>query len=144
MQARAAAHMTDPFHGETLMNHKETIAHIAGLDQARVAALLAKDTHALNRLLDDELVYVHSTGVADSKQSYLEGLVTGVWDYHKLSLRDHRYVVHGSTVLVFCRMAIEITVRGTFKSFERNALLVWVQRPDGWRLAAVQSSSIPA
>ena len=53
------------------------------------------------------------------------------------------YVVHDQTVLVFCRMAIEITVRGTFKSFESNALLVWMQRAEGWRLVAVQSSSIP-
>ena len=125
------------------MTPNDTIDHIARLDRERVAALLAKDTTALNRLLDDELVYVHSTGVADSKQSYLEGLLTGVWDYHQLSLRDHRYVVHDQTVLVFCRMAIEITVRGTFKSFESNALLVWMQRAEGWRLVAVQSSSIP-
>ena len=125
------------------MNSTPIIQAIAQRDAARVAALLAKDTTALDDLLDDELVYVHSTGVADTKESYLEGLMTGVWDYHKLSLRDHRYVVHPGTVLVFCRMAIDITVRGTFKSFESNALLVWVQRSSGWKLAAVQSSSIP-
>ena len=126
------------------MNSTPIIQAIAQRDAARVAALLAKDTTALDDLLDDELVYVHSTGVADTKESYLEGLMTGVWDYHKLSLRDHRYVVHTGTVLVFCRMAIDITVRGTFKSFESNALLVWVQRSSGWKLAAVQSSSIVA
>ena len=64
------------------MTPTETIAHIAHLDRERVAALLAKDTPALNRLLDDELVYVHSTGVADSKQSYLEGLVTEIGRAH--------------------------------------------------------------
>ena len=126
------------------MNSTPIIQAIHQRDAARVAALLAKDTTVLDDLLDDELVYVHSTGVADTKVSYLEGLMTGVWDYHKLSLRDHRYVVHTGTVLVFCRMAIEITVRGTFKSFESNALLVWIQRPSGWKLAAVQSSSIVA
>ena len=38
------------------MTPNETIDHIARLDRERVAALLAKDTTALNRLLDDELV----------------------------------------------------------------------------------------
>lgn len=125
------------------MNSTPIIQAINQRDAARVAALLAKDTTALDDLLDDELVYVHSTGVADTKETYLEGLMTGIWDYHMLSLRDHRYVLHPGTVLVFCRMAIEITVRGTFKSFESNALLVWIHRPSGWKLAAVQSSSIP-
>ncbi len=125
------------------MDASSILTHIAQRDQARVAALLAKDTTALNDLLDDALVYVHSTGVADTKASYLEGLVTGVWDYHKLEIRNPRHVVHTGTVLVFCRMAIDITVRGQFRSFESNALLVWVERPGGWKLAAVQSSSIP-
>ncbi|MDI9332657.1 MAG: nuclear transport factor 2 family protein [Alphaproteobacteria bacterium] len=126
------------------MNITPIIQAIHQRDAQRVAALLDKNTAALDDLLDDDLVYVHSTGVADTKASYLEGLVTGVWDYHKLSIRDQRQVVHPGTVLVFCRMAIEITVRGTFKSFESNTLLVWIQRPSGWRLAAVQSSSIAA
>ncbi len=126
------------------MDASTILNHIAERDRARIAALLAKDTTTLNDLLDDELVYVHSTGVADTKTSYLEGLVTGVWDYHKLEIRNTRFVVHNATVLVFCRMAIDITVRGQFRSFESNALLVWVERPNGWKLAAVQSSSIPA
>ncbi|MEY2804188.1 MAG: hypothetical protein RL657_1524 [Pseudomonadota bacterium] len=126
------------------MDASSILNHIAERDRARIAALLAKDTTALNDLLDDELVYVHSTGVADTKTSYLEGLVTGVWDYHKLEIRNPHFVIHNATVLVFCRMAIDITVRGQFRSFESNALLVWVERPNGWKLAAVQSSSIPA
>jgi hypothetical protein len=125
------------------MNSEQVIGQIEKRDAARCAAMLAKDTAALVDLLDDQLVYVHSSGVADTKQSYLEGLRTGVWDYHQLAASGHRYVIHGETVLVFCRLAIAITVRGVFKSFEANALLVWVAHPAGWRLAAVQSSSIP-
>ena len=59
------------------MNASPILDLIAERDRARIAALLAKDTTALDDLLDDELVYVHSTGVADTKTSYLEGLVTG-------------------------------------------------------------------
>jgi ketosteroid isomerase-like protein len=124
------------------MNRQQVIAQIEKQDLARCTAMLAKDTTALAGMLDDQLVYVHSSGVADTKQSYLEGLRMGVWNYHQLAASGQRYVIHGNTVLVFCRLAISITVRGVFKSFETNALLVWVRHPERWRLAAVQSSSI--
>ena len=125
------------------MNREQVIGQIEERDAARCAAMLAKDEEALVDLLDEQLVYVHSSGVVDTRQSYLEGLRTGVWTYHRLGASGQRYVIHGDTVLVFCRLAIDITVRGVLKSFETHALLVWIRHPTGWRLAAVQSSSIP-
>jgi len=125
------------------MSQDELIAEIERREAARHAAMLAKDKVVLEDLLDDQLVYVHSSGVADTKASYLEGLQTGVWDYHRVDVSGQQYAIHGDTVLMFCRLAIEVTVRGIFKSFETNALLVWIHDSIGWRLAAVQSSSIP-
>ncbi|MFM0658095.1 nuclear transport factor 2 family protein [Paraburkholderia sediminicola] len=113
------------------------------LEDARYAAMVSKDIPTLERLLDDKLIYMHSTGVADTKSSYIEGLRTGVWDYQGIDRTEPRYQVDGDIVFVFGKLAIRMITRGTFKAFESRALAVWVRKPDGWRLLAVQSGAIP-
>ena len=116
---------------------------IQQLEDARLAAMVGKDVETLDRLLDDKLIYMHSTGVADTKASYLEGLRTGVWDYQSVDRVDQRIQVDGNVALVFCKMSIRLITRGVFRAFDSRALAVWVRKPDGWRLLAVQSGAIP-
>jgi ketosteroid isomerase-like protein len=113
------------------------------LEDARYTAMVGKGIETLDRLLDDKLIYMHSTGIADTKASYLEGLRTGVWDYQSVDRTDQRIQVDGDVVLVFCKMSIRLISRGVFRAFDSRALAVWVRKPDGWRLLAVQSGTIP-
>src|SRR5687768_15475930 len=48
---------------------------------ARFQANDRADAKVLGELLDDELEYVHSNGALDSKQSFIESLVSGRRDY---------------------------------------------------------------
>jgi len=48
---------------------------------ARVAALVAGDVAALGAILSDDLHYVHSNGVADTKEAFLANLVSGKTKY---------------------------------------------------------------
>lgn len=116
---------------------------IQGLEDERYAAMLGKDVKALERLLDADLVYMHSSGVADSKQSYIRGLSEGVWDYQRIGRSEQTVKVSGDTALVFNRLAISIRVRGVQKEMDNRALAVWVRRDGAWRLIAVQSGAVP-
>jgi len=121
----------------------EAIERIQQFEDARYAAMVNKDIETLDRLLDDKLIYMHSTGVADTKASYIDGLRTGVWDYQSVERTEQRVQVDGDIVLVFCKMSIRLITRGVFKAFDSRALAVWVRKPGGWRLLAVQSGAIP-
>ena len=105
--------------------------------------MLAKDVKRLERLLDEQLVYVHSSGVADSKQSYLTGLREGVWEYQRIARTEQSANVSGDAALVFNRLAISIKVRGAQKELDNRALAVWLRRDGAWRLVALQSAAIP-
>jgi ketosteroid isomerase-like protein len=121
----------------------QAVEEVRQLEDTRYAAMLGKDIPVLERLLDDKLIYMHSTGVADTKSSYIEGLRTGVWDYRAIDRSELQYQVDGDVVLVFGKLAIQMITRGVHKSFESRALAVWVRKSVGLRLLAVQSGAIP-
>lgn len=120
----------------------EISATIAGLEDERYRAMLAKDDARLDQLLDERLRYIHSSGVVDSKASYLSGLREGVWDYRAITRDDQTIVPLGDAALVFCHLKIDLVVRGTAKKVDSRALAVWSRTDHGWRLVAVQSGSL--
>jgi len=120
-----------------------TEADIARLEDERYAAMLAKDIAALERLLHPGLVYMHSSGVADSKASYIAGVRDRVWDYSAIARSDQTVRLHGSLALVFNRLKIDLSVRGVAKSLDNRALAVWTAEGGDWRLIALQSGMVP-
>ncbi len=122
----------------------EVVEEIAALEDRRYAAMVAKDVATLDELLDEKLIYMHSSGIADTKASYLEGLQTGVWDYHQVDRSDLRTEIDGDVALVFGKLSIRITIRGEYKAFDSRALAVWHRRAGTWHLLAVQSGAMPA
>jgi hypothetical protein len=120
-----------------------TESDIARLEDERYAAMLGKNVAALERLLHPDLVYMHSSGVADSKASYIAGVRDRVWDYHRIGRSDQTVRITGSVGLVFNRLKIELSVRGVEKSLDNRALAVWVADGGVWRLIGLQSGMVP-
>jgi hypothetical protein len=112
------------------------------LEEQRYRAMLGADLATLDQLLDDGLTYTHSSGIVDTKASYLAGVRDKVWEYKNIARENERVVVRGSCALVFCRLRIDVSVRGTPKKVDSNALAVWVQDGQRCRLLAVHSSSV--
>ena len=106
--------------------------------------MLAGDVATLEQLLDDALTYTHSSGVVDTKASYIAGVRDKVWEYKTISRENERVVIRGGCGLVFCRLRIDLIVRGTPKKVDSNALAVWVEDGGRTRLVAVHSAGIPA
>lgn len=52
--------------------------------RALYRAMLAHDLSALNGLLADDLVYVHSTGLAETKRQFLDGVRDGLYEYERV------------------------------------------------------------
>jgi ketosteroid isomerase-like protein len=127
-----------PEHHMTSSN-TSILDEIAALEDARYTAMLKGDVATLERLLHPVLVYMHSSGVADSKASYISGLRDGVWNYQHIERADQKTVVQGNTALVFNRLLIRIKVRGVHKELDNRAVAVWVRDSNEWRLLGLQS-----
>ena len=115
---------------------------ILALEQERYGAMLAADAATLERLLDDELTYTHSSGTVDTKATYIAGVRDKVWEYKAISRENERAVVRGSCALVFCRLRIELLVRGTPRNVDSNSLAVWITDGPQPRLLAIHSSPV--
>ncbi len=117
---------------------------IRTLEEQRYAAMLAGDVAALEGLLDDALTYTHSSGLVDPKARYIAGARDKVWEYNTIARDNERVVIRGGCGLVFCRLRIDLDVRGAAKKVDSNALAVWVEDGGRTRLVAVHSAGIPA
>jgi hypothetical protein len=110
------------------------------LEAQRYGAMLSGDVETLERLLDDAVTYTHSSGVVDTKASYLLGVRDKAWEYTSIARENERAIIRGNCALVFCRLHIDLLVRGVPKKVVSNALAVWVHESGQCRLLAVHSS----
>jgi hypothetical protein len=124
------------------MAHIMSKERVRELEEQRYGAMLRADLATLDRLLDDGLTYTHSSGAVDTKASYLAGVRDKTWEYKTISRENERVVVRAGCALVFCRLRIELSVRGTPKKVDSNALAVWIQDGQQYRLLAVHSSAV--
>ena len=122
------------------MNEQE----ILGLEDRRFAAMVARDFVALDKLVHDELLYTHSSGVTDTKPSWLESMKSGKVKYKSASCSERQVRFFGEVALIRGRAAIEVDIGGQPKSLRLLFLNAWTRTPQGWKFAAWQSCPMPA
>lgn len=123
---------------------REIIALIEQLDAERVRATLAKDAAALSRLIADDMRYVHSSAVDETKALYIERATTGHYDYTGLTTVKRDFRVIGDVVLVNGDLKIELLLKGAPRTVMSRYLQVWAKRAGNWQVVAWQSTPIPA
>lgn len=120
-------------------------AFVLALEERRRQALLAGDLSALQGLLADELVYVHSTGGCDRKATYLAKLSSGSLKYLSVNFHDLQVQHLQQAAVVTGRMAAQITKDGEPKAVASLFMTVWGCGSDGaWRLHAHQGTPATA
>ena len=117
---------------------------ISELEARRYQAMTDGDTAALAGLFSADLVYTHSDASSDSKQSYLDKLASGHFDYGPIEHPESSILVRGDTALVFGDMRGEVVIGGAKRVLNNRSLAVWVRAEDNWTLLAYQPTKYPA
>jgi len=125
------------------MSDQTVIAEIETLEVQRRNALVKKDFASLANLLGDDLLYVHSSAVAEDKALYLKKLTEGLYDYSALKSLRRSHRVLGDIVLVDGDLEIHVRVSGADKVVNSRYLQVWARRAGGWKMVSWQSTPIP-
>jgi ketosteroid isomerase-like protein len=117
---------------------------IKQLERDRFDALVAGNWAALDQLLSDRLVFVHPTGVVDSKESYMAKLKVRN-PYVSITPVEQTVLVHGDVAVV----TGETHTLALRDPPEQNLLrkirmiCVWALKGSDWRLIRYQSTFIP-
>jgi ketosteroid isomerase-like protein len=116
----------------------------AAIDQ-RGAAMVGADIKAIAALLDERCVYTHSSGVTDTRDTYIAALNKKEYTYHSVKMVevDHSIVI-GDLVILNSVMAVSMTVKSTGQSISRNIQVteVWTREGgNGWKLLISHSTN---
>ena len=122
------------------MNEKE----ILGLEDRRFAAMVARDFAALEKMVHEDLLYTHSSGLTDTNATWLESIKCGKVKYKSASPSERQVRFVGDVALVRGKASIEAEIGGAPRSLRLLFLNAWVRTPQGWKFAAWQSCPQPA
>lgn len=118
------------------------IEGILALETRRYGAMTSNDLQALAVLLHDDLVYTHSSGVVDTKVSYLAALRSGRTRYLSVEQRAQQVKLLGDVALMIGASHIDVEVETVRKALDLRSLAVWTATPAGWQFIAWQSCRV--
>lgn len=121
----------------------EAIAAVEKVEQARQQAMVSVDQEAMARIFATDLVYVHSTGLAQSKEDLIGMLVRGDIRYVAFKVENVAYRAYGSTVIGTGVQAIDLTSSSRPFVSRSRFTVVYVVVDGAYRLASYQSTTMP-
>jgi hypothetical protein len=80
--------------------------------------MIARDFKALEAMLHGDLLYTHSSGVTDTKATWLQSMQSGKTKYKSVNCTDRKVRVIGEVALVTGRAAIEAEIGGQPRSLK--------------------------
>ena len=120
-----------------------TDKEILDLGDERYQAMTSSNWSALEALLHPDLIYTHSSGLADTRASWLESMKSGKVRYKSAACSERQVKFFGDAALIRGRATIEAEIGGQPRSLKLLFLNAWVRTPQGWKFAAWQSCPAP-
>jgi len=115
---------------------------IRSLEDERFQAMIAGDLATLDRLLADELTYVHSNGGMESKSEFLARIKSGDLKYKAVTREGVRVRIENRAAVVTGQAAMEVQSKGEDLSLRMRFTDVYVNRGGRWKLLVWQSTRI--
>ncbi len=111
---------------------------IKALEHQRLEAMGRNDIDALDGLLSEKLLYLHSTGDRDAKDAYLAQMRQGSMVYREV--RPHVPEVHilGDTAVLFGHIDADVTRNGNDRTLDYDYLAVWAKADGRWQFFTYQ------
>jgi len=116
---------------------------IIELDKKRMTAMAQKDVAALKGMLCKGLVYTHSSGRQDTKESLFANMESGSTVYTSVVPSEVKAQDLGNAVVLTGVAAISVNSNGKPNSFKVRFTDVYENQNGTWRMVIWQSTKIP-
>lgn len=120
------------------------INEIAAAERALYRAMITRDFAALDTILADDLVYIHSTAVAETKEAYLAAIGDGLYEYGAIESSAVTVRFHDGVAIQTGTVVMVVGARGQPKApVSLLFTLAWKCGPQGWRLWQRHATRFP-
>jgi hypothetical protein len=127
----------------TIFAQNKTEDMILKLDRQRFDAQINKDIKLLNELLSDDLVYVHSSAVVESKKEFVDNISNKKWDYREVNIEKVKARLYGkNTAIINGTAKINLWQTDKMVTVYLHYLDVWAKEKGKWRIVSWQSTRI--
>lgn len=115
---------------------------VAGAMEALRRAMIEGDRNGLEQYTAKQLSYGHSNGLVESRDKFIESIMSGSSDYLSISFANQTIEVTGKTAVMRHQMAAEIRTTEKTVNLKLGVLLVWVKERGQWKLLARQGFKV--
>ena len=118
---------------------------VLAVEQSRAAAFVSKDTAALDKLLREDLTYIHASGRVDNKNSLIDAIRSDQLHYTSMTSKaiHVRLDPPGHTAVLDGEYSVKVINRGgNPENLDLNVffLAVYIHSKNGWQLMAWQTT----
>ena len=115
---------------------------LENVEAQRRAAMMAADLPLLERMIDDEALYVHTNGLCETKAEYIELVRRGAYRYRMVEQPEIKIRMLGEGVAIVTGRTIlhAILPDGSIKEVDGRSVVLWAKRPDGWKMQHYQGT----
>jgi hypothetical protein len=120
------------------------VSAIFAAEDARFAAMVRADAVALRKLLEDDLLYVHTTGEVEDREQLIASIAEGRKRYLGVEPLERQVMFNGSdSANVYGKARMRVAAGGRQLDFDARYLAIYAHRDGTWRLRAWQSLRLP-
>jgi ketosteroid isomerase-like protein len=101
--------------------------------------MVENDVDTLDRILADDLSYVHTTAAIDTKESFVSGIGSGRLNYESITPTPKTVRTNGDSAIV--RGGAHVHVNGNHFSLEYT--VVYVNNDGEWQMISWHATRVP-
>ena len=117
-----------------------TVDEALAAEDARFKAQMGGDGKAMEKLFGDDLVYIHSSTVQDTKKSFIESITSGNVKYRSMSRGESKVRTYGAVAIVSGSAKFEVTVKGENRTLDLLYHAIWAKRASGPQFISWQAT----
>jgi len=112
-------------------------------EDARYAAQTGRDFSALEQLIGEDLVYIHSSAIVDNKASYIETQRAGTVIYRIMKRSDVSVRTYGCLAIITGLANFDVTNKGQDISVELRFHSIWAKRTGAIQFVSWEATRVP-
>ena len=128
----------DLYASDTAKDQKAVLA----IDQERTDAQIKQDAATLDRLLGDDLTYVHASGLVQSKAEFIADLKSSKRVYKNVINSDVNVRLLQDAAVITAKSEISVSFEDKENDLSLQVIEVYAKRNGRWQLIAYQSTRL--